>query len=200
MSQSLKDLNVEQAYDLMFLNARTYNTWSDQHVDKMVLKQAYDLMKMAPTSANCAPLRLTFVTSTAEKERLKPFLAEGNVDKTMSAPVTALMASDMQFYEHLPFLFPHTDAKSWFTGNDQLITDTALRNATLQAGYFILAARSLGLDCGPMSGFDEQALNQEYYPDGRFKINLLCNLGYGTDEGLHPRTPRFDFDQVCEII
>ena len=200
MSQSLKDLNVEQAYDLMFLNARTYNTWSDQHVDDAVLKQAYDLMKMAPTSANCAPLRLTFVTSAAEKERLKPFLAEGNIDKTMSAPVTALMASDMQFYEHLPFLFPHTDAKSWFTGNDQLITDTALRNATLQAGYFILAARSLGLDCGPMSGFDEQALNQEYYPDGRFKINLLCNLGYGTDEGLHPRTPRFDFDQVCEII
>ena len=198
LAQSLEQ--TDNPYDLLFNEARTYNNWQDKPVSKETLKAIYDLTKMGPTSANCCPLRITFVTADEGRERLKPFLAEGNVDKTMSAPAVAILAMDMEFYEELPFLFPHTDARSWFVGDEKNIYDTAFRNSTLQAGYFILAARSMGLDCGPMSGFDAEGLDKEFFPEGRFKSNFLCNLGYGDAEGMFDRSPRFDFDKVCTII
>ena len=192
--------DTQTMHDLLFNEARTYNSWSDQPVGDDLLKELYDLTKMGPTSANCLPMRVVFVKSDDAKARLKPTLAQGNVDKTMQAPVTAIIAMDMKFYEHLPELFPHTNAKSWFEGNDEKILDAAFRNSTLQGGYFIMAARSLGLDCGPMSGFDEDKLNAEFFPDGRYKANVLCNLGYGTQGGLFPRSPRLPFERACEIL
>jgi len=187
------------ALDLIFTKARTYNSWQDRDVSDDLLQEAYNLARMGPTSANCSPLRIIFIKSPTEKERLKPALAEGNQNKTMQAPVVALFAHDMEFYENLPFLFPHADARSWFAGNETAIQDTAFRNGTLQAAYFIIAARALGLDCGPMSGFDVDKVNDIFFPDGKHKVNFLCNIGYGSEEGLHPRAPRFEFDQTCSI-
>ena len=186
--------------DLLFREARTHNAWQDRAVDPALLQQIHDLVKWAPTSANCEPQRVVFVTSAAAKERLRPALSQGNLAKTMSAPVTAILAYDMRFYDNLPRLFPHADARSWFTGNDALIEATAFRNGSLQAGYFILAARALGLDCGPMSGFDADLVNTTFFPDGRYRVNLLCNLGYGDPAGLHPRGPRLDFADACDIL
>ena len=185
--------------DVLFRDARTHNGWQDKPVSEDLLRQVFDLAKMGPTSANCSPMRVVFVSTPAGKERLKPALAPGNLDKTMAAPVTAIIAQDTLFYEHLPKLFPHADAKSWFVGNDALIQGTMVRNATLQGGYLMLAARALGLDCGPMSGFDPAKLNAEFFPDGRFQANFLCNLGYGDPAKLFPRSPRFAFDDVCTI-
>ena len=185
--------------DVLFRDARTHNGWQDKPVSVDLLRQVFDLAKMGPTSANCSPMRVVFVSTPAGKERLKPALAPGNLDKTMAAPVTAIIAQDTLFYEHLPKLFPHADAKSWFVGNDALIQGTMVRNATLQGGYLMLAARALGLDCGPMSGFDPAKLNAEFFPDGRFQANFLCNLGYGDRAKLFPRSPRFAFDDVCTI-
>ena len=185
--------------DVLFRDARTHNGWRDKPVSEDLLRQVFDLAKMGPTSANCSPMRVVFVSTPAGKERLKPALAPGNLDKTMAAPVTAIIAQDTLFYEHLPKLFPHADAKSWFVGNDALIQGTMVRNATLQGGYLMLAARALGLDCGPMSGFDPAKLNAEFFPDGRFQANFLCNLGYGDRAKLFPRSPRFAFDDVCTI-
>lgn len=190
----------QQGRDLLFNEAHTYIKWLDKPIANDTLHALYDLMKMAPTSANCSPLRVVFLSSEDSKQRLKPYLAEGNVEKTMAAPTCAILAMDTQFYEHLPQLFPHTDAKSWFVGNQQLIDDTAFRNSSLQAAYFILAARAVGLDCGPMSGYDAEKLDQDFFPDGRFKSNLLCNLGYGAPEGYHPRTPRLAFDEACQVL
>ena len=189
----------QDALNQLFNDARTYNSWQDKPVDEAVLKQLYDLTKMAPTSANCQPMRVVFVQSDEAKAKLKPTLAEGNVDKTMNAPVCAIIGMDMAFYEELPRLFPHTDAKSWFVGNEQLIQDTAFRNSSLQAGYFILAARALGLDCGPMSGFDADAVNNTFFAGTTIKANMLCNLGYGDGADLHPRSPRPAFDEFCSI-
>jgi 3-hydroxypropanoate dehydrogenase len=186
--------------DLLFNEARTQNSWQTTPVAKETLHHLFDLMKMAPTSANCSPARFVFVTTPEGREKLKPALAEGNLAQTMSAPVTAIIAHDVKFYEHLPTLFPHTDAKAWFTGNDALIEETAFRNGTLQGAYLMMAARALGLDCGPMSGFDVEKVNETFFPDGRFKANFLCNLGYGDDKKVHPRSPRFAFDDVCEIV
>jgi 3-hydroxypropanoate dehydrogenase len=186
--------------NLMFRDARTQNSWHPEPVSADVLKNIFDLMKMAPTSANCSPARFVFVTTPEGKEKLKPALSSGNLDKTMSAPVTAIIAYDTVFHEHLPDLFPHTDARAWFTGNDDLVIETAMRNGTLQGAYLMMAARALGLDCGPMSGFDVDMINETFFPDGRFKVNFLCNLGYGDDEKAHARLPRFDFDQVCSIV
>lgn len=186
--------------DILFRNARTHNAWQDKPVEDGLLKDVFDLMKMAPTSANCSPVRIIFVKSKEAKERLKPCMAEGNVEKTMAAPVTAILGNDAMFYEHMPFLFPHTDAKAWFEGNQPLIDETAMRNGTLQGAYFILAARSLGLDCGPMSGFDTEKVEKEFFPGASVRVNFLCNLGYGDESGLFPRSPRFDFEQVCEVI
>jgi len=196
MTQKL-DKNAE---DILFNSARTHNKWKNEDVLSELLVKTYNLTKMGPTAANCQPLRVIFIKSREAKERLKPFLAAGNVEKTMSAPIIAILAYDTKFYEHLPFLFPHADARSWYEGDKTLAEETAFRNATLQAGYFIMAARTVGLDCGPMSGFDANALNKEFFPDGRFKVNFLCNLGYGDENGLFPRSPRFEFSDACEIL
>ena len=190
----------DQDLDILFREARTYNAWQDKDVSDTLLQAVYDLVKYGPTSANCSPARIVFVKSDAAKARLKPLLDEGNVEKTMSAPVCAIIGHDMAFYEHLPKLFPHTDAKAWFEGNDPKIKDAAERNGTLQGGYFILAARALGLDCGPMSGFDQAGVDQEFFGGTQVKSNFLINLGYGDETDLFPRSPRFEFDEVCEIL
>ncbi len=186
--------------DLLFREARTHNGWTGEDVADATIEAIFDLAKMGPTSANCSPMRVVFIRSQEAKERLKPHLMEGNVEKTMNAPVVAIFANDTKFYEHLPKLFPHTDAKSWFEGNDALIAETASRNGTLQAAYFMLAARALGVDCGPMSGFNQKGVNAEFFPDGRFKVNFICNLGHGDPEQLFDRSPRFAFDEACEIL
>ena len=186
--------------DLLFRTARTHNGWQDKPVPESLLHELFDLAKMAPTSANCSPMRVVFVTSAAGKERLKPALSAGNLEKTLAAPVTAIIAYDTQFYEELPKLFPHADARSWFTSNQALSDITAMRNGTLQGGYLMLAARAVGLDCGPMSGFDNSKVDAEFFPDGRFKSNFLCNLGYGDPSKLFPRSPRFAFEDVCKIV
>ncbi len=188
------------ALDLLFNDARTHYYWQDKPVDDSKLVQIFDLMKMAPTSANCFPLRIVFVKSDSAKNRLKPLLDAGNVDKTMSAPATAILAMDMEFYEKLPQLFPHADARAWFAGNDAKIYDTAFRNSSLQAAYFIIAARAVGLDTGPMSGFDADGINSEFFAGTTFKVNMLCNLGYGDGSKLHPRLPRPDFKEFCNIL
>ncbi len=190
----------DQALDQLFRTARTYNGWLDKPVTKVQLEAIYDLTKWAPTSANCSPMRVIFITSDEAKERLKPYLAAGNVDKTMTAPVTAIFAFDKEFYEHLPKLFPHTDAKSWFVGNDALIEETAWRNGTLQAGYMTMAIRAMGLDCGGMSGFDREGAKEEFFKDRNVEVNFLCNIGYGDPGSIFDRSPRFDFDEVCTIL
>ena len=190
----------DRAMDILFRDARTYNGWLDKDVSDVTLKALHDLVKYGPTSANCCPMRVKFLKSDEAKQRLKPHLMEGNVDKTMDAPVVAILANDLEFYEKLPKLFPHTDAKSWFVGNDDLIKATAMRNGTLQGGYFILAARGLGLDCGPMSGFDTDAVKSEFFPDDNFEVNFLCSLGHGDESTIFERSPRYEFDEVCEIL
>ena len=190
----------DSGLNLLFRDARTQNSWHSEPVSEDTLHKIFDLMKMAPTSANCSPARFVFVTTAEGKAKLKPAIAEGNMEQTMTAPAIAIIAHDMKFYEHLQDLFPHTDAKSWFTGNDDLITETAFRNGSLQGAYFMMAARAIGLDCGPMSGFDVDMVNETFFPDGRFKVNFLCNIGQGDDKNVNPRAPRFNFDQVCEVI
>ncbi len=192
-------LNAE-ALDQLFVVARTHNGWLDEPVPEDLLKDVWGLAKMGPTSANCSPARIVFVVSTEAKERLKPCLIEGNVDKTMAAPVTAIIGHDMKFYDRLPELFPHTDARGWFVGNDDLIGETAFRNGTLQGAYFMLAARALGLDCGPMSGFDNTVVDQAFFAGTDIKSNFLCNLGHGSGEDLQPRSPRLDFDDACSVV
>jgi 3-hydroxypropanoate dehydrogenase len=186
--------------DVLFRNARTQNSWQDKPVDEATLHALWDLVKMGPTSANCLPARIVFVTSDEGRARLKPHLMEGNVAKTMKAPVTAIIGHDLEFYEHLPELFPHTDARAWFKDNEALAQETAFRNATLQGGYLILAARALGLDCGPMSGFDQDGVTAEFFPGAKIKANLLCNIGYGDNEDLFPRSPRPAFERFCSIV
>ena len=191
---------LNEALDQLFLTARTHNKWQPRDVSDDLLRQVVNLMKMAPTSVNCSPVRITFVKSPEAKARLKPFLMEGNVEKTMQAPATAIIATDYRFYDYLPKLYPHTDAKAWFTGNKEFADTSAFRNGTLQGGYFILAARSVGLDCGPMSGFDNAGVDAEFFKGTEFKSNFLCNLGYGDPAGLHPRSPRFTFDEIARIV
>lgn len=190
----------EQALATIFTEAHTHYHWLDKPVSDEVLRQAFDLAKMGPTSANCSPMRIVFVKTSEAKEKLKPCLDPGNVDKTMGAPVTAIIGMDYEFYEELPFLFPHADARSWFAGKPAAIEATAFRNSTLQGAYFILAARALGLDCGPMSGFNSQMVDEVFFSGTAIKSNFLCNLGHGDTSKLYPRSPRFDFDKVCHII
>lgn len=187
--------------DTIFRTARTYNSWQDKPVSDITLQAIYDLMRWGPTSANSFPLRILFIKSADAKERLKPHLSEGNRAKTMQAPATAILAYDTQFYEKLPELFPHNPgARSWFSGNARHAETTAFRNSSLQGAYFIVAARALGLDCGPMSGFDNAGLDAEFFPDGKWKSNFICSIGYGAEEGLYPRSPRPNFDEVCQIL
>lgn len=191
----------DRALDILFRGARTYNGWLDKDVSDDMLRKIYDLTKMGPTSANCSPARFIFVKTPEAKERLKPHLAPGNVDKTMSAPVTAIVAYDMKFYDQLPKLFPHVNARSWFVGNDKLINDTAFRNATLQCGYMMMAIRALGLDCGAMSGFNAEGIKGEFFADQPdFEPDLLINIGYGDPSGIFDRSPRFEFDEVNTIV
>ena len=184
----------------LFYDARTHNGWQNKAVDDAILRQLYDLMKWAPTSANCSPARIVFVKSTEAKQRLLPAMAAGNVDKTRDAPVTTIIAQDYEFYTKLPKLFPHADAQSWFTGNQALIDSTAFRNATLQGAYLILAARALGLDTGPMSGFDNKMVDEAFFAGTPIKSNFLINIGYGNPEKLYPRSPRLDFDEAARIL
>lgn len=189
----------DKTLDLLFREARTFNTWQDRPVDDGTLHEIWNLARMGPTSANCSPARIVFVRTPEAKERLRPCLAPGNVDKTMAAPVTAIIGNDMEFYERLPALFPHTDARAWFVGNDALIESTAMRNGTLQGGYLILAARALGVDCGPMSGFDQDKVDAAFFSGTKVRTNFLCNLGYGDGSDLFPRSPRLSFDDACRV-
>ena len=197
----MSDVLSGEGQDLLFRKARTYSAWLDRPVDDALLRQVYDLAKMGPTSANMCPMRVVFVKSAEAKERLKPALDAGNVGKTMAAPVTAIIGMDIHFFEQLPKLFPHTDAKAWFKDlPDNVLEYTALRNPSLQGAYFLLAARALGLDCGPMSGFDNAKVDEAFFAGTTVKSNFLCNLGYGDASKLYPRSPRLDFEEACKIV
>ena len=189
--------------DLLFRTARTFSaqpgTWQDRPVPESLLRQVWDLAKMGPTSANCSPARIVFVTTPAGKARLAPAMDEGNRQKTVEAPATAIIGMDLAFYEKLPYLFPHTDAKSWFEGKPDNIRTTAMRNSSLQGAYLIIAARALGLDCGPRSGFDNARVDAEFFAGTQIKSNFIVNLGYGNRATLHPRNPRLSFDEACRI-
>jgi len=187
--------------DLIFRQARTHSVWLDKPVEDALLKQVYDLARMGPTSANMCPMRITFVKSREAKERLMPALDAGNVNKTMQAPVTAIIGMDVHFYEKLPRLFPHADAKSWFKDLPENVLEyIALRNSSLQGAYFMLAARALGLDCGPMSGFDNAKVDAAFFAGTTVKSNFLCNFGYGDASKLFPRSPRLDFEEACKLV
>jgi 3-hydroxypropanoate dehydrogenase len=203
---------TEEALDMLFRKARTHNDWLDKPVNDDTLRQLYDLMRWGPTSANCQPARILFLRTPEAKKRLLPALSPTNVDKTMQAPVTAVIAHDLLFFDNLPKLFPNNPgAREWFSNSPELAEVTAFRNGTLQGGYFILAARSVGLDCGPMSGFDNAKVDAEFFganknepgeapPSSRLKSNFLCNLGYGDASKLFPRNPRMEFDEACKLL
>lgn len=188
------------ALSQLFSLARTHNGFASERIPEATLRHLYDLMKWGPTSMNCQPARLVFVTSPEGKQRLAATLSPGNVEKTLAAPVTVIVASDSFFYDHLPTQFPAYDARPIFAGNANLASNTAFRNSSLQGGYLILAARALGLDCGPMSGFDADKLNASFFPDGRYHVNFLCNLGIGDPGKLFPRGPRLSFEETCRIV
>jgi 3-hydroxypropanoate dehydrogenase len=205
----------DEALDIIFRKARTHNAWLDRQVTDEQLRELYDLMKWGPTSANCCPARILFLRTPEAKQRLAPALSSTNLEKTMKAPVTAVIGYDLNFYEKLPRLFPHNpNAREWFTGSPEFAQTTAFRNGTLQGAYFIIAARALGLDCGPMSGFDNAKVDAEFFPEpadgaepvdaasgwGVVKSNFLCNLGYGDESKLFPRSPRLEFDEACKLL
>lgn len=211
MRKALDDVGLNQ----IFQEARTHSAWLDKPVSDETLEQLYNLLKWGPTSANGSPARFLFLRTEEAKERLRPALAPGNVEKTMAAPVTAIIAYDLLFYEKLPKLFPHSRGmRDLFAQNPQLVEDTAKRNSSLQGGYLIIAARALGLDCGPMSGFDNakvdeeffgagkecEGCEQEFFPTGHVKSNFLCNLGYGDESKLFPRAPRLTFKEACTLL
>ena len=189
----------DASLDVIFRNARTIRRWTARPVAEATLRAVYDLLKLGPTSGNCCPARIVFVTSEVGKERLRPCLIPSNVEKTMTAPVTAVIGHDLEFYEELPRLYPFEDARSWFAGNPPLIEATAFRNGSLQGAYLIVACRSLGLDCGPMSGFDNAKVDQAFFAGTSVRSNFLCNIGYGDRTGLAPRSPRLDFEEACRF-
>lgn len=192
----------QASLDQLFLQARTFHYWQDKAVSDEILKQLYELMRWAPTSMNCNPVRIHFLRTVEAKERLYPALDEGNIRKVESAPVTAIVAYDRRFHDQLPTLFPHIDARAKFVGNEPLIEDTAFRNGTLQGGYMILAARALGLDCGPLSGFDNDQVDRLFFAenDRHLRSNFLCNLGYGAVDQLKPRGARLEFETACRLL
>lgn len=189
-----------ECLDQLFLKARTHWVWRPEPVPIDLLKELYDITRFGPTSANSSPARFVFLTTLQAKERLRPALSPTNVEKTMTAPVTVIVAWDTEFHDKLPQLFPARDMRSIFAGNAALIHETAFRNGTLQGAYLMIAARALGLDCGPMSGFDQQKVNTEFFPDGKWKVNFLCNIGYGDPAKLFPRNPRLSFDEACRVL
>jgi 3-hydroxypropanoate dehydrogenase len=188
------------ALDQLFRTARTFSGFTSDALSDETLKALYELLKWGPTSVNCQPARYVFVRSPAAKQRLAAALAAGNLEKTLAAPVTVIVAEDTRFHEHLSRQFTAFDARAMFESNPALATETAFRNSSLQGAYLILAARALGLGCGPMSGFDAGKVNAEFFPDGRFRANFLCNLGYGDPAKVHPRGPRLDFSEVAQIL
>jgi 3-hydroxypropanoate dehydrogenase len=190
----------DSVLDQLFRKARTYSAWLPKPVPVETLRQIYDLARLGPTSANSTPARFVFIVSREAKERLKPALAPGNVDKTMAAPATAIVASDLEFYEQMPRLFPQADMKQYFVGKPDVIEQHVLRNGSLEGAYLILAARALGLDCGPMSGFDAAKVNAEFFPDGKWKANFLINFGYGDPASLRPRNPRLEFEEAVRVL
>ena len=193
----------DKTLDLILRKARTHNVFTDRPVSEAKLREIHELMKWGPTSANSQPMRVVFVRSPQAKERLKPALSEANRDKTMQAPVTAIIAYDTRFYEHLPNVFPHNPAAIDLfrgAGKEEMARVTAVRNGTLQGAYFIIAARALGLDCGAMSGFNNALVDQAFFPDGRFKSNFLCNIGYGDHSKLFNRSPRHSFEEACTLM
>jgi 3-hydroxypropanoate dehydrogenase len=189
------NITTEQLFD----NARTHNGFKPETISETTLRQLYDLLKWGPTSANCSPARFIFVSSPEGKEKLLAGMSPGNQDKTRSAPVSVIVGMDMAFFEKLPQLFPHADAKAWFVGNQPMIDATAFRNSSLQGGYLILAARSLGLDCGPMSGFDAAKIDAAFWAGTSVKTNFICNLGHGDATKLFARSPRLSFEEACRI-
>lgn len=190
----------DAAFDTLFREARTYNGWQDKDVSDDLIRQVYDLAKWGPTSANCSPMRMVIVRSKEEKEQLKPMLDKGNQEKTMEAPAIALFAYDFKFYDKMGKLAPHVDVEKWYGGKEALVKETAWRNGTLQTAYFMLAARSLGLDCGPMSGFNKAKVKDAYFPDMDGEVNFICSLGYGRPETLYPRAQRLDFDEAAKLV
>lgn len=197
MSHKLDDKSL----DIIFREARTHNAWTDKPVSDETLMALYDLMKWGPTSANCSPARIVFVKSKEAKEKLAPALSAGNLEKTMAAPVTAIVGYDVEFYERLDYLFPHDlTAKTWFNWSKEWAEQTAFRNGSLQGAYMMIAARSLGLDCGPMSGFDMKKVDEAFFAGTTVKSNFLCNLGHGDPKGVFPRSPRLPFDDACKIV
>ena len=189
------NITTEQLFD----NARTQNGFTAEPVHEAKLRELYEMMKWGPTSANCSPMRVVFVTSAAGKAKIVNCMSPGNVEKTGSAPVVAIIGMDLEFYEKLPKLFPAADARSWFVGNKPFADEAAFRNSSLQGGYFILAARALGLDCGPMSGFDGAKVDEEFWAGTKVKTNFICNLGHGDPAKLWPRSPRLSFDEACRF-
>jgi len=195
-SLSLSSADLDQ----LFGKARSFNAWQKKDVPDALLEEIYHLVKMAPTSANCSPARFVFLKSDDAKARLEPALSSGNTEKTMTAPITVIVAYDNEFYEELPKLFPHTDARSWFKSSPELIKETAFRNSSMQAAYLILACRALGLDTGPMSGFNNELVDKIFLKDSNWTSNLLINIGYGQEDQLYSRLPRLDFDEACQIL
>lgn len=191
----------DKALDTIFRSARSHNAWLDRPVSDAQLGQMYDVMKWGSTSANCSPARILFVKSSQAKEKLKPLLMEGNQAKTMAAPVCAIIGYDVEFYEKLPELFPHDlTAKTWFNGSAEFAEQTAFRNGSLQGAYLMIAARALGLDCGPMSGFDVDGVTKAFFEGTTYKANFLCNIGYGDPSALFDRSPRLAFDDACKVL
>jgi 3-hydroxypropanoate dehydrogenase len=196
VNEILSDAGLDQ----IFRQARTYRAWRPGEVSDVLLEAIYDLAKMGPTTVNSSPLRVAFVRSREAKEKLRPALDAGNVDKTMAAPVTAIVAYDLEFYEQFPKLAPHRDGRKIFAGKTELIEETVMRNGSLQGGYFIVAARALGLDCGPMSGFDRRKVDEIFFAGTSWRSNFLCNLGHGDPASLKPRAARLDFDEACRLL
>ncbi|MEC5384709.1 malonic semialdehyde reductase [Uliginosibacterium sp. H3] len=193
-------LAPQEALDIAFRNARTFNKFTDQPVTDETLREIVDLMKWGPTSLNSQAGRFVFLRSKESRERLRPALSAGNLEKTMAAPITVIVAIDNEFYEHLPTLFPAYDARPMFQANAAVAEKTGFRDGTLQGAYFIIAARMLGLDCGPMAGFDAAKVDAEFFPDGKWRTNFLINLGYGDAAGNYPRNPRLSFEQTTQIL
>ena len=196
MTSTLDDNALAQ----LFTEAHSHVSWQDKAIPEVLIKQLYDMVKLCPTSANCSPARFVFVTSQEGKQKLKPSLSSGNVEKTMTAPCTVIVAYDEEFYEELPTLFPYADAKSWFTSSPEAAYETAMRNSSMQGAYLISASRALGLDIGAMSGFDPNLLNETFFCENKWKVNFLINLGYGVGEKSPKRLPRLTFEQACKII
>lgn len=193
-------MNTNLSANELFSKGRTCNKFLDKEVPTSMLTEIYDLMKLGPTSANCSPLRILFVTSKS-KERLMPHIAEGNKDKVISAPVTAIFASDLEFTNKIDKLFPvYPEIKNFFESSNEVLQSNALRNSTLQAAYFMVIARSFGLDCGPMSGFDANGIKEEFFKYNKYEVNFICNLGYKAEENPYPRLPRLDFNEVCQVL